>query len=320
MKLPARKMLLISSAICVSIFLNAGVRAQEYPSRPIQIIASYAAGGATDIIARIVAATLPDFIGQPVVVLNKPGAGGVVGTAWVAKQKPDGYVLFMASPGPIITQALMTDLPYSRKDFIPVATFCYFPTVLGVLPDSKFKTWKNVEDFAKENPGKLTYCSSGQSSTGNVLMHGVMQGGNIKLKSVPENGCPECLRAVLGGHTDIYICEPWHEGLRFIANFAPTRSPKYYKDVPTFKEMGYSIARITWYVLCAQRDTPAEIISKLREAAKKTYESKQFQEMLKGIVAEPYFLTGEETEKMWETDYLDTLKILEKSGMKYKKQ
>lgn len=295
-------------------------QAADFPVKPIEIVASYAPGGATDIIARIVAATMPDFIGQPVVVLNKPGGGGVVGTAWAAKQKADGYTLFMGSPGPLITQALMTELPYSYKDFIPLATFCYFPTVLGVLPNSQFKSWKEVAAYAKENPGKVTFCSSGYSSTGNVLMHGVMQEAKIQLKSIPKNGCPECLRAVLGGHTDIYICEPWHEGLRFIANFSPSRSPKYYKDVPTFKEMGYTIARITWYILSTQKGTPPEIVAKLREATKKTYESKQFQEMLKGVVAEPYYLSGEETAKMLDHDFADTLKILEKSGMEYKKK
>jgi tripartite-type tricarboxylate transporter receptor subunit TctC len=291
----------------------------EYPTKPIQIVAAYAPGGATDIIARIAAATLSDFVGQPVVVLNKPGGGGVVGTAWVAKQKPDGYTLFMASPGPIITQALMTDLPYSRKDFIPLATLCYFPTVLGVLPNSPIKKWQDVVEQAKKTPGKITYCSSGHASTGNILMQGAMLAANIQLKSVPENGCPECMRAVLGGHTDIYVCEPWHEGLRYIANFAPVRSPKYYKDVPTFKEMGYGVSRITWYPLCVQKGTPPEIVAKLRDAIKKAYDSVQFQEMLKGVVAEPYFLSGEETEKMWESDYQNTIEILEKAGIKYKK-
>lgn len=294
--------------------------ATDYPTKPIQIVAAYAPGGATDIIARIVSATLPDFIGQPVVVLNKPGGGGVVGTAWTAKQKPDGYTLFMGSPGPLITQALMTELPYSYKDFIPLATFCYFPTVVGVLPSSPFKTWKDVEKYARENPGKVTFCSSGYGSTGNVLMHGVMLEAKMQMKSIPENGCPECLRAVLGGHTDIYICEPWHEGLRFIANFAPSRSPKYYKEVPTFKEMGYEISRITWYILSTQKGTPPEIVAKLREAMKKTYESKQFQEMLKGVVAEPYYVTAEDTMKMLDRDYADTLRILEKSGLEYKKK
>jgi len=294
--------------------------AADYPTRPIQIVAAYAAGGATDQISRIVAAVLPDILGQPAVVLNKPGSGGVVGTAWAASQKPDGHTLFMGSPGPIITQSLMTQLPYSRKDFIPIATLCYFPTVVGVLPSSPYKTWKDVENAAKKAPNSITYCTSGFSATGSVLMHGLELEANIKLKFIPDNGCPECLRSVLGGHRDLYVCEPYNEGLRYIGNFAPERSPKRYPDVPTFKEMGYSTWRITWYVLATQKGTPPEIVAKLRDAAKKVFEHKSFESMLQGIAAEPYFVDGAKTEAMWESDYQNTLTILEKSGMKYKQE
>lgn len=294
------------------------VWAIDYPTKPIQLVGVFPAGGVTDIICRILAATLPDFIGQPVVVLNKPGGSGVVGTSWAAKQKPDGYTIFMGQPSPLITLSLFTDLPYSRKDFIPLATLCTFPTVVGVLPKSPFKTWKDIVAYARENPEKLTYCISGPFAFGNLLMHGIMAEEKIRLKPIPETGCPPCLMAVLGGHRDIYVCEVWHEGLRFIANFSPVRSPRFYPDVPTFKEMGYNVYGSAWWSPAALKGTPPEIVSKLKEAIKKAFESKQFQEMIKAVNAELYFLSAEETEKMWERDYIEIRNLLEKSGLEYK--
>ncbi len=296
------------------------VWAIDYPTRPIQLVGVYPAGGVTDIVCRILAANLTDFIGQPVVVLNKPGGSGVVGTAWIAQQKPDGYTIFMAQPSPVITQTFFTDLPYSRKDFIPLATLCTFPTVVGVLPNSPFKTWKDIVAYARENPEKLTYCSSGPFSYGNLLMNGIIKEEKIRINSIPESGCPGCVMAVLGGHRDIYVCEVWHEGLRFIGNFSSERSPRFYPDVPTFKEMGYNLAASAWWGVAALKGTPPEIVSKLKEAIKKAYESKQFQTMIKATNAELFWLSAEETGKMWENEYLTVKNLVEKSGLPYKKK
>src|SRR3954468_3287710 len=192
-------------AACLAVAAAASpVRAQDYPSRLVHLVVPQAAGGGTDTFARAIGQKLSERWGQPVVIENKAGAGGVVGTDFVAKSPADGYTLLVTYEGSqAINQSLYEKLPFdSLKDFYPVATIAVTPFILIVGPRSEAKTLKDFISYARANPDKLSYGSAGNGSVNHLLGEMLKTEAGIHVVHVPYKGASAAIGDVIGGHID----------------------------------------------------------------------------------------------------------------------
>src|ERR1700712_5686648 len=243
------------------------VRAQDYPSRLVHLVVPQAAGGATDTFARAIGQKLGERWGQSVVIENKAGAGGVVGTDFVAKTPADGYTLLVTYEGSqAINQSLYEKLPFdSLKDFYPIATIAVTPFILIVGPKAEAKTLKELVSFAKANPDKLTYGSAGNGSVNHLLGEMLKTEADIRLVHVPYKGASAAIADVIGGHIDAafasvpsVISSVQSNVVRALAVSSAKRiavAP----DIPTIAEAGFADFDVNpwWGILAPAGLSPA---------------------------------------------------------------
>jgi tripartite-type tricarboxylate transporter receptor subunit TctC len=249
-------------------------RAQEaYPSRPVRIVVSFTAGGTTDIIARLVGAQLSERWGQPVVIDNRPGAGGNIGTDHVVKSAPDGYTLLVGSVGPLaVNMSLYRNMPYdSRKDLAAVTLLAGVPNVLIVRPDFAAQDVAQLVAEAKRRPGQLSYASTGAGTSSHLsgVMLNTMAG--IDTIHVPYRGAV-ALNDMLAGRVDFMFATipsviAQIRGGRFKAiAVSSTGRSRSLPDVPAMVELGFpEFDASSWFGMVAPRATPRPIIDKLAE-------------------------------------------------------
>jgi tripartite-type tricarboxylate transporter receptor subunit TctC len=245
--------------------------AVEYPSRPITLVVPYSPGGASDVTAKILAERMSEFLGQPVVSTYKPGSGGAIGAAYVAKANKDGYTLLVGSQTPLVISPLVKkELGFTQEDLIPIVGYSKVPISINVRADSK---WKTLEDFvkdAKENPGKYSYSSYGTLGASHLAMELFSQKARIKLTHIPFEGSAQANAALLGEHVDLSSTTGtgglYESGqLRILAIADDVRSPML-QGVPTLTELGYPVALDIHYCFCVAKGTPEDIIKKLIKA------------------------------------------------------
>lgn len=244
-----------------------------YPDRVIRLVATTSPGGGVDVTARMLAPKLASILGEPVIVLNKPGANAIVGTEFAAREPADGYTLLIGSAGPmVVNPAIYTHLPYSTLgDFVPITKFVSYPLLLVVRASSPFKTARDLVTYTRENPHKANFSAS------NALMWLTMelfkQKTGAKMAKISYKGTMPALLAVVSGEVLCTMSSPFPVSgqlragtIRALAVTAPERVPQF-PDVPTMKEAGVPDLMATgWLGLWAQRATPSAIIDKLYQA------------------------------------------------------
>jgi tripartite-type tricarboxylate transporter receptor subunit TctC len=242
-------------------------RAQDYPTRLVHLVVPQAAGGGTDTFARAVGQKLSERWGQPVVIENKAGAGGVVGTDFVAKSAPDGYTLLVTYEGSqAINQSLYEKLPFdSLKDFYPIATIAVTPFILIVGPRAQATTLKEFISFARANPDKLTYGSAGNGSVNHLLGEMLKTEADIHLVHVPYKGASAAIADVIGGHIDAafasvpsVISSVQSNVVRALAVSSAKRIAAA-PDIPTIAEAGFEKFDVNpwWGILAPSGISPA---------------------------------------------------------------
>ena len=244
--------------------------AQSYPSRPIHIVAPFPAGGGYDFLSRLIAPEMTRSFGQPVVVENKAGANGNIGTDAVAKSAPDGYTLLMGGNSPLALNVALYALPYDPvKDFAPISRVATQPNLLAAHPSVPVSSLAELIDYARANPGKLTYGSAGNGSPQHLAAELLKRMAGIELVHVPYKGAAPNAQALLAGEISIafniiLLPLPHVQSGRLtgLALASAKRSPLA-PGLPTMSELGYPIDIDTWYGLVAPAGTPAEIIAKL---------------------------------------------------------
>src|SRR5262245_8277846 len=282
---------MIRSVLAVLVSVAAGLAssfalAQGYPSKPVRIIVPFPAGGGYDFNARNIAQKLTDSLGQPVVVENRAGANGNIGSDIAAKAPPDGHTLLLGGIGPqALSVALYPKLPYDpERDLAPISLVAAQPNLLVVKPALPVASLADFIRYAKANPGKLSVGSAGNGSGQHFGLEQLKQDAGIDAVHVPYKGAAPLHAALLGGEIDaafniIQLPMPQvRKGeLRALAIASRKRSPLA-PDVPTMAELGYAIDFDTWYGLYAPAGTPREILQRLHAETVKALQAADFRE------------------------------------------
>ena len=260
---------------------EAGHAQEKYPSRPINFVVGYSPGGASDIIVRGLANSAGKILGQPVVVVNKPGGSSAVSLTNLKNEKPDGYNIALLATGGVISQHLRKVAYDSAKDFTPIMQHAVFHEGLVVRGDSPWKTIKDFVDYAKANPGKIRYGSSGPGSPSHLVMEQLSAIANIKMLHVPFEGTSGAITALLGGHVDAVADNTaWKPHVvsgrfRLLAAFQTKRVPCA-PDVPTLQEAGYKAIHAHIHSSVGPKGLSPEIVDTLHNAFKKSLEDPDF--------------------------------------------
>lgn len=320
MKIKGRLVKLILVPLLIIIFPGPS-GALDFPAKPIKVMVGFSPGGTTDLIARAVAGVAPEFLGQSLVVINKPGASGTLAAKEVAESPPDGYVLLIAGGSETTSVGNFKKLPYHPIDaFAPIIRFVRARMIICFNAQA---TWKNFNEFveeARKNPGKYKYASSGHGGIYHAALMAMCYRANIKMKHVPYKGGPPGLAALMGGHVDVAIgsdAEIWPlvQGgkIRAVALTSLDRSP-ILKDVPTLKELGYDVYLENQKGFVAPAGTPAERIKFLHEAFKKVYDHPAFIKLAEQLKLELSYQSSEEFGKSLKDMYNQIGEVVKKMG------
>jgi tripartite-type tricarboxylate transporter receptor subunit TctC len=270
----AKRRCLAAASGFIACLIAPHASSSEYPAKPIRIIAQFTPGTSTDILARIIGQKLGDDWGQQVIVDNRPGAGGIVGTEMGAKAPPDGYTLTMAVSSAFgINPTLYSKLPYDAiKDFAPIANLGLTPQTLVANPSAPFKTVKEFVAAARDKPAQINYASLGAGSTSHLTMEMFRAAAGITINHVPFKGSAEADGQVIGGQIPVMFdaipaVRPHilSGRLRGLGIGTLARSP-FLPDVPTIAESGYpKFEAVGWIGIAAPAKTPAAILDKLNK-------------------------------------------------------
>jgi tripartite-type tricarboxylate transporter receptor subunit TctC len=269
--------------------------AQAYPDHAVRVIVPWPPGGNADVTIRPVLNRMAQLLGQPVVVENRAGATGNVGTALAARATPDGYTLLQLSSSTVLNTALTPEKSYDlQRDFEPIGLVAATPMVLEVHPSVPAKTLPELIAYAKANPGKLSYASGGVGTTAHLLTELLKLRAGLDITHIPYQGGAPAVADLMGGHVNLYFdvlptaIPASRDGrVRVLGIAAAKRSPKL-PDVPTFAEAGLAdMVASVWVALLAPRGTPAAIVARLNDATHRALADATVRQQLDTIGAEP---------------------------------
>ena len=291
--LPILSALLTTVALSFTTMAHAQTAA-TFPSKPLKIIVPFGAGGIADLTARTVGAKMAEILGQPVVIENKPGAGGIAAGDLVAKSSPDGSTMLLMSNATAVSENLFKTMPFdTSKDFSPVTTLGFFDIALITKADSPYKTIAELLAFAKANPGKLNVGTINIGSTQNLAAELFKSTAGIEVQIVPFNGTPAVITALRGGQIDaaVEILGPVKtqidaKAINALAVFGLKRAPSL-PNVPTARESGLpNMNAASWNALAVAAKTPKDIVAKLHDAAEKALTSPDVKKRLADLGVE----------------------------------
>jgi tripartite-type tricarboxylate transporter receptor subunit TctC len=315
----------IASLALASVFLAHGApaAAQDYPTRPVTIIVPFSPGGPGDIAARFIAQQLQNALGQPFVVENKPGANGVLAAVSAMKMPPDGYTLMQISSSHTANESLIANRGYElMKDFDPVASINYTELVLMVRSDLPVKSVPELIAYAKANPGKLNYASSGNGSSYHLAGELFKSMAGVQITHIPYKSASTARSDLVGGHVDIMF-DALNAGLELVragkvkalATTAKTRS-SVLPDVPTVSETLAGFENTIFIGLMAPKGTPAPILDKLNATVSKVLASPESREFFAKQGARAFISTRDEYAKFLNNDIAQLANVVKISGAK----
>lgn len=305
------KYLLAGAALALMSLTGGAAVAQDYPERPIMMMVSYGAGGATDFQARIVTMTAgnEDALGMPIAIINKPGAGGRVGWNWFATQaEADGYTLAAYNIPHFIAQSIKGGVEYSADSFEPIANWGADPAVFVVAKDSPFNSMQEVVNYAKENPGKLTFSGAGLFVGHHIAALQLEKEAGVKMAYIPtKGGGAAAMKAVIAGDvmggvnnlSDAFRAQE-AGNVKILGVFDLERNA-FLPDVPTLKEQGYDIdnASVNFRGIMVPKGTPQEVIDKLAATVPEMFKNARVAGKMKAVGSPMHIMTREEVQQMW---------------------
>ncbi len=315
-----RRRHLIQLAAATLAAASMGAQAQAFPAKPIRLVIAFPAGGPTDITMRQLADNAGKILGQPVVVENRPGAGGTLPAQLLQSSPADGYTLAQVPLG-------VFRLPYTTKiTWDPVKDINYVLNVTGyafgiVVPtDSPIKTWNDFVSYAKANPGKLSYGSTGTLTSPHLTTELIAQKLGLQLNHIPYKGSADLAQAITGGHimaaADSTGFAPLVQAgkLRVLNTWGEKRLEKF-PDAPTLKELGLDIVQNSPFGIGAPRDTPAEVVSRLHDAFKKAMDDPSYTQALARYDMLPMYMSSAAYAKFAQETFVKEKALVEKLGL-----
>src|SRR6516165_1093409 len=314
--------LTLATALVATTLAGAAARAEDYPVRPIRVVVPFGPGGPADVAARLIGNVLQESFGQPFVIENRPGAGGVIGTQEAAKSPPDGYTLLMMSNTQTANESLvpLAQRKYElMRDLVPIAPVNYSDLVIVVHPDVAAKTLQDFIALAKSQPGKLNYASSGQGTPYHMAGELFKTMAGIDLVHVPYRNSGEARNGVIGGQVQMMIdavttmTPNVNQGqVRALATTGKTRS-NVLPDVPTVEEAGLSGYEATiWHGLMAPGGTPKPIIDKLNRAINEAIKRPEIVKLWAHQGAIPMSMSPDEFDKFLRSDIVKWAEVVKR--------
>ncbi|ESR26855.1 tripartite tricarboxylate transporter substrate binding protein [Lutibaculum baratangense] len=308
-----------AAALAVALAAPGVATAQDYPTKPIQMIVPFGQGGATDQVARLMAPVLEQELGKQVIIVNQPGAGGAVGLANLTRARPDGYTIAIGSDSTLAARPMMSDTGYDASSFEMIARIVEIPSGIAVRADSEYQTLNDLVEAAKTE--QLTYSGSGVASGPHLAAAVFLAEAGVDATFVNSNSNQEGLVKLLSGEVDFLtgggsnfpalFDESGNSDIRVLGLAAEERWP-YMPDVPTFKEQGYDYLRSQWFGMVAPAGTPDEAVQKLASAVETLVESEEFKARLEEFYFNPAYQGPDEMRAQIEEEAQSMRPVLEK--------
>jgi tripartite-type tricarboxylate transporter receptor subunit TctC len=318
------KSYLLAASVCALAIASLSAQAQSYPNRPIRVIVPQPPGGGFDLVARVIAEPLAKVMGNPVVVENRPGAGMLLGTEAAAKAEADGYTILLgAKPNIAFNAGLYDKLPYDpRADFIPVGIASFNPYTLVARNDLPFGSLREILEFARANPGRLTYASGGNGTGQHITAAVTFHLAGVQVTHVPYKGAAPAYQDLLPGRVDLFFdnsatAQP-HIEARRVKPIAVSSAERFgaLPDVPTVRESGLDFDNETWIGYFVRAGTPAPIVARLRADFDKVL---AMPEITAGLEKRGYRtarLSGKDTEAMVARDIDKWTQLIRSAGIR----
>ncbi|MCP5366105.1 MAG: tripartite tricarboxylate transporter substrate binding protein [Hyphomicrobiales bacterium] len=323
----------LATGVALAVGLAAGTAlAAEYPSKPITLVAPYSAGGASDLASRTLASVAPTYLGQPVLVVNRTGAGGVTGSTFVNKSKPDGYTLLLARIGSqSVSPAMKANIPYKYNDFTMIGILELNPVICATASSKPYQSMKDLIDAVKANPGKLSFSSAGVGSLLHIAVPFVLdtvgvENAKTAMNHVPYKGGGQAATAAVGGHVDLvctnssalagHIASGKLRALMVTTHERVAVAP----NAPTAAELGYpQLERlIGWSGLFGPPNMPEDVTAKLRDMLQNVKKDKAWNKFTTALGSVPYILDGPATKEFVDGQFNAFDSLVKKLDMKIK--
>lgn len=309
---------------CLMISSEGLMAAEEFPEKPIKILVGFSPGGTVDLGTRMLSSLVSEDLGQPVVVINKPGAASTIAAAEVAASKPDGYTLMSFPILAVTLTPFFVKIKYDPlQSFEPLMAPWAHPYGICVLQNAPWKSFKELIEFARKNPGELSVSTPGAGTPQHAAFELIAKAEKIQWKHVPYPGGLPAATALLGGHVKVNFGSgshlPFLESgqFRMLASYSPAREPKY-PDVPTLKELGYDVPASRSHVIAAPMGVPEPILKTLENAFIKGAKHDAFKAFLKHVWLEPEYKNRKEIKSLIEAEYKSWDDLVTKLGLKMK--
>jgi tripartite-type tricarboxylate transporter receptor subunit TctC len=314
----------VVAGLAIALAVTTVSAADTWPDKPIRVILSVPAGATPDVTARLVTPGLSQQLGQPLVVDNRGGAGGLIGAEIVAKSAPDGYTLFISSPGALTILPHLRKVPYDPlRDFVPISLISIGAFVLITHPTVPAKSVKELIELAKAQPGKLNYASAGNGVANHLAMELFKQMAGVEITHVPYKGAPQAVTDVLAGHMNMMfnsiapiVAHIKAGRVRVLGIASRKRSPQL-PEIPTIAEAGVpGYASENWFGMFAPAKTPKRIVTRVNGALVKVVRSPEIQAKFAALGAEAVGNSPEEFAAFVRRDAEKYAKVVRISGAK----
>jgi len=315
---------LFFTGLALMAFAASATQAQSYPDKPIHVVVAFTPGSATDVVARAVAQTMSQSMGQPIVIDNRPGAGGTIAANLVAKAPPDGYTLLVHSSGHTVNPSIYPNLGYDTvKDLVGISLLAQQPNVLVAAPSKGWKSAADLVKAAQAEPGKLTYASAGTGSGTHMNAEKFRLHAKFDALHIPYKGTPEALNDTMTGRVDFFFA-PVVSALSIVRDgkLAPLavgseKRASVLPDVPTTQEAGYpGSAYNFWIGMLAPAGTPPALVARLNAEVVKALASPEVKERLGALGADPAPMASADVDKLIVRELAENAEIVKAAGIK----
>jgi tripartite-type tricarboxylate transporter receptor subunit TctC len=298
---------------------------EPFPTRPITLVNPFPPGGVADLTGRPLASAMERVLKQPVVVANKGGAAGAVGTQSVAVARPDGYTILITVPAistiPEVDALFGRTPTFTRDQFVAIARINADPTILVVNSEQPWKSLKELLEDARRRPNEIVFGSSGPYGASHVPMAMLLHAaGDLKMRHLPTTGGGPAMTAVLGGHAHLWCSPPGVAAphlksgkVRALAVSGAARHP-HFQDVPTMRELGYDVEYYLWTGIFAPRSTPPAAVRVLREATRKAVQDPEFRSAMEKIQTPIAYLDSDEFKTAWDQEARLLAEVIRRIG------